>query len=689
MTADVLHVRGLEQWRSGDYLKALQSIGHAITLMPSIAIYRNSFGIVLASMGQPVVAIAAFRAALTLAPADPAAWSNLGNALRTKATSGMVIRTYARALSTDPSSTTTRANLASFLREIGAHDAARRLHRQSVAIMPSFAEGWRNLGVVRNQTDVAPSLAALNRAMVLSPDPTEVHNDRGIILFGQNQIVQALASFDSALHLNPFHVEALINGALALQRLNQNEEARARYSRALSLHPAQAEALSNLAGLDETEFDHHRAISRHRRALAVKPSAAALHSSLLFALCTADSVTNDELFAECRRWESAHARPKYSSITPASVTPDPDRRLRIGWSSADFIDHPVARNIVGLIERRDREAFTSIIYADTKAADAMTARLRHAADEWQEIGALSDTAAADRIRADRIDILIILAGHTLNNRIGIAARKPAPIQLSLYDLTSSGIEVMDGWLTDPVLHPTSTTELFTEQLIRLPCLYLHEPPAGAPAPGPSPRSTAEKIVFGSLNNPRKYNATVFAAWARILLAVPGSRLLLKYLNAFESPRLQNRVLAAFSKNGVSADRIIFESRHSARNEHLTLLQRIDIALDPFPFNGSTTTFEALWMGVPLVTLAGARFVSRVGASALTQIGLTDLIAEDIDGYIDRAVRLASDIPQLASLRRTLRDRLAASPLCDADTHARALESVLRQVWRTWCTNRPS
>jgi predicted O-linked N-acetylglucosamine transferase (SPINDLY family) len=273
------------------------------------------------------------------------------------------------------------------------------------------------------------------------------------------------------------------------------------------------------------------------------------------------------------------------------------------------------------------------------------------------------------------------AGHTFDNRLAIAAHRPAPLQSSFYDITTSGLAVMDGWLTDPFLHPESTTERFTERLIRLPCFYLHQARAGAP--DPAPKSSAG-ITFGSMNNPHKYNGEVFAAWARILHAVPEARLLLKYANAYESPKLRTIILDAFARQGISAERLRFVAGRIAPSEHLAVLQEIDIALDPFPFNGSTTSFEALWMGVPVVTLAGERFLGRVGASCLAQVGLTDLVAKDVEGYVERATGLGRDRERLATLRRTLRDRVAASPLCDAAAHARAFEAAIRQLWRGWC-----
>ena len=624
MTADLLHSQGLERWQAGDLQGALDIIGRAVASQPDVAAYRNSLGALLASMGDPVAGARLFRSALMLTPGEAGSWSNLGHALRGRAAAVEVERAYARAATIDPAA---RDHLAGFV--------------------------------------------------------AETHNDRGIALADRNELAEALAAFDLALAASPFHVEALVNGAFMHQRLGGNEGARRRYSQALVLSPAMAAGHSNLAGLDQGEFDHQSAVRRHRRAVAIEP-APSLHSSLIFSLCCDDATSNEDLFAECRRWEDRHARPVYPSIRPLAIEPAPDRRLRLGWCSIDLSNHPVGRNVVGLFERLDRTAFTSVIYGDYRMPDPVTSRFQRTAEAWRETRGLSDATVAEQIRADRIDILVMVAGHTLGNRIGVAAHKPAPLQVSLYDVTTTGLSTMDGWLTDPVLHPLTTTEGFTEQLIRLPCLYLHEPPAGAAELPPSPPRSAPGVTFGLMNNPQKYNGSVFTAWACILRAVPNSRLLLKYANAYESPRLRNLILDAFATHGVASDRIHFVTGRLAPADHLATLREIDIALDPFPFNGSTTSFEALWMGVPLVTLAGERFLARVGASCLTQIGLTDLIAGDIDGYVGTAVALAGDPARLAGMKQSLRARVAASPLCDPAAHAGAFEDALRRMWRDWC-----
>jgi predicted O-linked N-acetylglucosamine transferase (SPINDLY family) len=363
---------------------------------------------------------------------------------------------------------------------------------------------------------------------------------------------------------------------------------------------------------------------------------------------------------------------------------DPERPLRIGYLSADFRANPIALNVIGLIERRDRTWFQAYCYGEVQRPDEITRRYQAAADGYRSTVGIDDDGVAAMIRSDRIDVLFCMAGHTAYNRLLVCAQKPAPVQISYGDLTTTGLATMDWWITDPVIHPEDTRERFTERLLRVPLLVLHEPPAESPAVAPLPATASGIVTFGSCNNAAKLNDRVFALWARVLGAVPRSRLLLKYVNWFANPSAQRRIVDAFVGRGIDASRILFDGERSARARHLEILNRIDIALDPFPFNGCTTTFEALWMGVPVVTLAGERWLGRMGIGTLAPLGLGSLAARDEDGYVAAAVALASDLDALATLRAGLRRRVQSSPLVDAEAYARSVEAAFRTAWCDWC-----
>jgi predicted O-linked N-acetylglucosamine transferase (SPINDLY family) len=324
-----------------------------------------------------------------------------------------------------------------------------------------------------------------------------------------------------------------------------------------------------------------------------------------------------------------------------------------------------------------------VAYADVSAPDAMTARFQTAVDAWCPIAGLSDEDVAAKIRADRIDIVVVLAAHFDRNRPLVCAYRPAPIQISFHDLLTTGLEAVDYFIADRTVFPKGAVERFTERVIRLPSIYVHAPLAEVPVP-PPPAAAAGLVTFGSFNNPAKINDQVLALWAKVLAAAPGSRLLLKFRNWFLVPSLQARIGAALRGFGVDPSRIQFDGAPDQTAGHLARYGRIDIALDTFPFSGSTTTFEALWMGVPVITLTGATVASRWSASILHTLKLEEFVADTPERYVGAAAALAGDSARLAGLRSTLRERICRSPLVDGGLRARQIERVYRAVWRRWC-----
>ena len=399
------------------------------------------------------------------------------------------------------------------------------------------------------------------------------------------------------------------------------------------------------------------------------------------------NTTNDRLFSEYRRWARRHA-PAVPRVHPTTRDRDPDRPLKVGYLSADFYGHPLAFLVEDLIARHDRRAVLPYLFAEVTKPDATTQRLRAAAHSWTSTVGLADAEAARLIAGAGIDILVSLAGHTGENRILIAAHRPAPIQVVMHDLSTSGLDVFDYWLTDAHLHPDDSTEGRTETFERLDNLYLHRVPEEAPGVRPLPAARQGFITFGAFASPGKLNGRVLALWARVLRAVPASRLHLAYRNAFSDPSVQRLFREAFAAGGVDPSRLVFYGRQLGRLAHLERVSAIDIGLDPFPFNGGTGTFEALWMGVPVVTLAGARFAARCGVTHLAQVGLSHLVAADEESYVGIAASLAGDPTALAGLRSELRQRVRASPLCDDVRYARSVEAAYRRMWRRWC-ERPS
>ncbi len=494
-----------------------------------------------------------------------------------------------------------------------------------------------------------------------------------------------MEAYRRAATLRPDDLGAVFNRAVDLQELGRIEAAAAGYRHTLALDPAHEEALCNLASVVRATARYAEATAGYRRALALHPDRVASHRNLLSSILYDPGWSEEMRFAEHRRFEALHARPLYALARPHTNGAEPGRRLRVGYLSADFREHPVARNLEPILAHHDHDRVTVIGYADVGRPDAVTERFRAHADLWRPIGGLSDAEVAQRIRDDAVDVLVIVAGRFDANRPLVAAHRPAPVQISLYDGATSGLSVIDAILTDRVMTPRHGPERFAERPIRLPTLFAYAPITDAPDPVPPPCLARGGVTFGSFNNPAKQSDAVLALWARVLAAVPDSRLVLKYKNLYAAPALAERARRVVAAAGVDPARLLTPAAVQDRQHHLALYGGIDIALDPFPFCGATTSFEALWMGVPVVTLPGGNMMSRWSASLLSAIGLPDLIAGNEDGYVQIAAALAADRPRLSDLRAGLRGRVASASFLDGRLKARQFERVYRALWRRWCS----
>ncbi len=412
-----------------------------------------------------------------------------------------------------------------------------------------------------------------------------------------------------------------------------------------------------------------------------------VHSNLVCTQVYCPGYDAQALYEEHRRWNRRHAEPLTKFIRPHLNDPSPDRRLRVGYVSPDFRSHPVGRFLLPLLKSHDHQGFEIFCYASVLVADSVTEQCRARADVWRDVLGLSDKQVAHAIRQDRIDILVDLTMHMAYNRLLVFARKPAPVQVTyLAYCGTTGLDAMDYRLTDPYLDPPGQDgRIYSEQSVRLPETYwCYEPPREAPPVNALPALETQQVTFGCLNNFCKVSGPVLAAWSQLLQAVPHSRLLLHA----GSGSHRDRVRAFLAAQGISAERVAFiDWRPTA--EYFGVYQRIDLALDPFPYGGGTTTCDALWMGVPVVSLAGQTAVGRGGLSLLSNVGLPELVARDCEQYVQIAVALAQDLSRLSQLRATLRDRVQASPLTNAPRFARNVEAAYRTMWQRWCARQSS
>ena len=685
--AEAHYTMGMAQKALGDAEAALASYRKAVKLKPDFAEAHNNLGNLLSDLGDAEAAIVALRKALALQPSFAEAHDNLGSALFGQGRLADAAAAYRKALAIEPDNVESLNNLGNALRGLGDLPAAVETFHKALALAPDFVAAHSNLGgALNDQGRPDEAFDAYRAALALAPDDAAVHNDLGTTLIYQGKADEAEAAFRQALALAPDFADAHNNLGNALRDKSQWQDAVVAYRAALALAPDFAAAHNNLGGALKDQGRLAGAIAAYRASIAHKPDFAAAHSNLVFSMNYDAAATQQTIFAESRAWHESHAAALGRRAPGHANARDPERRLRVGYVSPDFREHSVAYFLEPLIAAHDRAAFEVFCYAQVARPDQRTERFRGLADTWRSTVGMTDADLATAVREDRIDILVDLAGHTGGNRLLAFARRPAPVQLSWLGYpNTTGTEAIDARLTDAIADPPGPSDaLHSETLVRLPNGFLcYAPTADAPAIGAPPARSTGHVTFGSFNALAKITPAVVAAWARILLGVPGSRLVIKS-GPLADAATRARYLEMLAAAGVDAGRVDLRAWIDARSGHLGAYANIDIGLDPFPYNGTTTTCEALWMGVPVVTLAGDRHAGRVGASLLTRIGLAELVADTTDGYVETAVHFAGDLDGLPARRLALRDRMMSSPLCDAAGFARDVEAAYRAMWRRWC-----
>ena len=580
------------------------------------------------------------------------------------------------------------------------------------------AEVWFMQGVTHGSAGkFMEATRALQQAVSLRPDHALSHFNLGNALAALGRLPEAIAAYEKTTSLEPANPTAW--HALCKARLNAGQlDATADcYRRYLELRPDDADATGNLAtccfhlgkleeaaitytlaltkqrkasfldGLGATLCQQGRledAISAHREAVSMQPDDARSHSNLLLCLNYQPGLAPDELLEEHEKWGKKVTR-HYSRPSHYNQSADPERKLRIGYVSPDFRTHSVAYFFSTLLLNHDSNEVEVWCYATTLMEDETTTRLQEASHHWRNISKLNDRQAIHQIQQDSIDILVDLAGHTAGNRLPLFAGKPAPLQITWLGYpATTGIATIDYRLTDSVADPEGAEHCYSEELIRLSDGFLcYTPPAETPPVAPPPVVENGFITFGSFNNLAKINQRVIATWSELLKLLPDSRMYIKNPSLSDNATA-DRYLALFDLHGIPAERVMLQGLAPTMNEHLDCYRHIDISLDTFPYNGTTTTCEALYMGVPVITVTGNSHAGRVGTSILSSLGLEESIASTQDDYIRKAAALAGDQDRLTELRLTIRSTMESSPLCKGDAFAQKMEQCYRKIWKDWC-----
>lgn len=567
--------------------------------------------------------------------------------------------------------------------DLGRNDEAAAAYREALALDPGHAKAANNLGALRQLAgDLAQAKQYYEQAVGADPGLFQALINLADLHKRLGSASRAIPWLRKALEREPRHPDlhcALVEALAFIFRLDEALEC----SRvALEVAPQYERAHFGMANVLQAMGRTRESEVAMREALRLKPDFVAAHSNLLFYLHYHHGNDPELLFEEHREWNRRHA-----ASLPRQRLPRPDamagnRRLRIAYVSPNLHRHSVAYFLEPLLEAHDRSAFEVHAYSNVSNADEVTARLKTHCDAWTEIFDLGDEEVARRIAADRIDILVDLAGHTAGGRLGVFARKPAPVQATWLGYPdTTGLDAMDWRFTDAIADPPGDADRHcSERLLRLDRGFLcYRAPELAPEVAEPPSIRSGNITFGSFNNLAKLTPELVALWARLLARLPGSRIVIK-AHGLASDGVQRAMRERFAAAGVAEDRVTLLDAERAVRHHLERYAEMDIALDSFPYHGTTTTFEALWMGVPVVVLEGRAHVSRVGVSILRHLGLDELVARDADDYIAKAAALAADPERLARLRAGLRDRLRESPLMDARAFARSIEAAYRRMW---------
>lgn len=645
--AEVLHLLGLIAYQTGNIEQAAELIGKAAALDPVNTLFHYHRGLAFQRLQNFEAAIVSYDKAIAIAPDNVDALMNRGNVLAA----------------------------------LGRFEAAVSSYNAAAALRPNAALIYFNLGqVLRELGDFQRSADNLGKAIELNPNSADAHNHLGRTLQRLNRVADAEASFRRAIQLQPDHADALSNLGDVLELQGRTFESVTPYQQLVALQPGRADAHDRLGKAYLELGCTEDAVSSFRNALAAGATHET-HSRLVFALDMLVSSDTALLQGERKRWAALFA--PSMDAAPFSNRRDPERRLRVGYVSADFKMHSAAMTFGAMLTKFNSTEFEVFAYNNASSeGDAITKLFRDSVTHWRDIAGLSDDEVAAKVREDGIDILVDLSGHSPGNRLHVFAKKPAPIQISAWGFnTGTGLKAIDVIVGDAIGIPETDKHLFAERVRHLPSTFGAFFPS-MPDVNPLPAYAGSKLVFGSFNRLCKVSDEALKLWARVLAAVPESVLMIKVVE-LDDPRQKERILAVFAAAGVDRRRLILAGK-TGWYDHMAAYNRVDIALDPFPHTGGVTTLEGLAMGVPVITLSWPTIVGRLSTSFLTTLGMTDWIATTPDQYVEIAVRKARDLPALNEVRQNLRAKMRDSILGDAKAYANAVEQEYRHLWKEWC-----
>jgi len=661
---DALHFLGVIALQQGDAAQAAVLISRALSHNPANPPAHNNLGLALAAQGKAAEALHAYLDALALQPDYGDALGNLGAALKAR--------------QRDPAA---EAQADEHFNRGNADG-----YREAVRLAPHFTAAHANLGsALAQQGRHAEAIACFRKALALDPDLAAAYFGLGISTYQLGDLASAKRALARYLASAPDDRDALMVLGELCSRTNELDEASACVERVLGQDPLAAGAHNLLANIRRNQARHREALEHYELAIRHDRNPVVAFQNLLFCMLCSGDFSPAEILTRHREFAQRFERPLLAPAAAFRNAPVPARRLKIGYVSPDFRFNVIGQYIQPILENHDRSQFEVHAYAIGPARDALSVRIASLVDGWHDADRLSDDELAARIRSDGIDVLVDLCGHGPGNRILAFARRPAPLQVNYLDYSATtGLSSMDYRLTTEYCDPRGSADrYYSEKLWRLPDSYWTYNPGARLPVSPLPRASNGYVTFGSFNLYYRITGEVLDLWARVLRAVPSSKLVILSVAAGST---RNALLDKLRRAGIASERVLSHGVVSQEKYH-ELIGAVDIALAPFPYNGATTVMDCLWNGLPVVARAGGEtFSSRLGCAVLDAAGLSSLIGDEADDYVRIARELAADSQRLSELRRTLRERLERSPLRDFSGFTRKLEAAYRSMWQDWCTS---
>lgn len=681
-----LHDMARRAMARGDSEAAVPYLQKAIALAPGDATLLCSLGAAYRQTGEFDASYQAYLQSLNLKSDYLQVLSNLGEWCIAKGRSEEALVWLEKALALNSTFFEARLNKTAALFELARYEDARVLSLKLVEEEPLRAEAHLNLGNLLVHTGKSKQgIKHYKKALEIQPGYAQAHFNLACLLGSRDDIAKTITYLERRLKEQGDSVQNMGMLAAAHQAAGHLAQSEEFCRRILERQPDNITALVTLGSCLSSEGDSTAAVALYERVMQIDPSQAGMGSNILFEYNNVSVLDRKEMFALHCAWARQHEVPLLTEAAFPGRSRDPQRKLRIGYVSGDFVRHPVGFLLRDILHHHDADRFDVYCFSMVIRPEEVLPELRDAADHWEDVFYLTDEELVELVKKAEIDILLDLSGHTAFHRLLAFARRPAPVQVEWIGyFHSTGMSTMDYFITDPHTSPSDGGQLFTETPVYMPhTRFCYGPPDYAPEVATLPFTNTGRITFGSFNRLPKVTDQVVAAWSAILQAVPDSRLVIKS-GALSEDQVLERLTARFAQHGITPDRLDLRES-SSHNDMLGEYGDIDIALDTFPFNGGMTTLEALWMGVPVVTVAGNMVVSRQTLSALANVGLAaELVFADVSAYVAGAVALAANPQRLAELRSLLRPRIAASPLRDSRQFTRNLEALFRRMWESWC-----